>query len=60
LVTDLKTSWNVGTAVKEDSRDLGYAIGGALDALRNSGGLKEIFAKHGLTYVAPAVRRSAK
>jgi len=60
LVTDLKTSWNVGTAVKEDSRDLGYAIGGALDQLRQSGGLKEIFAKHGLTYVAPAVRRSAK
>ena len=60
LVTELKTNWNVGTAVNEDSRDLGYAIGSALDALRSSGELKEIFAKYGLTYVEPAVRSKAK
>lgn len=56
MVTALKTQWNIGMAVKEDSRDLGYTIGAALDALRNSGELQEIFGKHGVTYVPPAVR----
>ena len=56
LITALKTQWNIGTAVNHDSRDLGYAIGGAIDALRTSGELQEIFGKHGVTYVPPPVR----
>lgn len=49
----LRSQWNVGTAVKEDSRDLGYAIGGALRKLRSKGKLEEIFNSYGVGYVAP-------
>lgn len=49
----LKSRWNIGMAVKEDSRDLGYAIGGALRELKSSGELANIFEKYGVSYVAP-------
>ncbi len=45
-------SWNVGVAVKENSRDLGYAIGDELTRLRKSGELAKIFAKFGVKYEA--------
>ena len=49
----LRSRWNIGMAVKEDSRDLGYAIGGALRKLKASGELAEIFKKYGVSYVNP-------
>lgn len=49
----LKDRWNVGMAVKEDSRDLGYAIGGALRELKASGELAKIFKKYGVSLVDP-------
>jgi polar amino acid transport system substrate-binding protein len=49
----LRSRWNVGMAVKEDSRDLGYAIGGALRKLRASGELAKIFEKYGVSHVDP-------
>lgn len=49
----LRSRWNVGMAVKEDSRDLGYAIGSALRKLRASGELAKIFEKYGVSYVPP-------
>ncbi len=49
----LRSRWNVGMAVKEDSRDLGYAIGAALRKLKASGELAEIFEKYGVSYVDP-------
>lgn len=49
----IRKSWLIGTAVKEDSRDLGYAIGAALEKLGSSGELAHIFAAHGVTYSAP-------
>lgn len=52
----VRTQWVVGTAVKENSRDLGYAIGAALAALEDSGELDAIFRKHGVTYFAPPIR----
>jgi len=48
-----QSSWIVGTAVKEDSRDLGYAVGSALDEMRNSGRLQAIFEAHGVSYIPP-------
>jgi ABC-type amino acid transport substrate-binding protein len=48
-----RKSWLIGTAVAGDSRDLGYVIGAALEKLRTSGQLKEIFSHHGVTYVSP-------
>jgi polar amino acid transport system substrate-binding protein len=49
----IKTSWQLGGAVKSDSRDLGYAVGDALTGMIDSGAVKAIFAKHGVTYEAP-------
>lgn len=51
----VRKSWAVGTAVRENSRDLGYAIGAVLQRLRDTGELAAIFAKHGVTYIAPAL-----
>jgi polar amino acid transport system substrate-binding protein len=49
----VRSRWSVGTAVRENSRDLGYAIGNALTEMRQSGELAQIFAAHGVTYVSP-------
>lgn len=49
----VKTSWELGGAVRTDSRDLAYAVGDALTALSASGRLKAICAAYGVTYVAP-------
>lgn len=49
----IRKQWVVGLATDDKSRDLGYAIGQALTKLRESGRLKEIFAKHGVTYIPP-------
>jgi len=51
----LKTRWTVGTAVKEDSRDLSYAIGNILREMVTSGELARIFANFGTTYTPPPV-----
>lgn len=52
----LRQKWNVGTAVKDDSRDLGYEIGKALRQIRSSGKIKKIFAKYGVEYLPPATQ----
>lgn len=49
----VRKNWLIGTAVKDNSRDLGYAIGAALEKLKASGELERIFAGHGVTYIAP-------
>jgi ABC-type amino acid transport substrate-binding protein len=49
----IKTSWQLGGAVKSDSRDLGYAVGDAMTAMIENGAVKAIFAKHGVTYEGP-------
>lgn len=51
----LKTRWTVGTAVKEDSRDLSYAIGNILAEMVKSGELERIFSQFGVTLVPPPV-----
>jgi len=53
--TELRMAWTIGTAVKQDSRDAGYAIGKALRELEASGELAAIFAKYGATRVPPPV-----
>lgn len=49
----IKTSWELCGAVKSDSRDLGYAVGEAMTAMIDSGQMKEIFARHGVSYDPP-------
>lgn len=51
-----RKSWVVGTAVKDNSRDLGYAIGNALDELRSTGEIERICERHGVTYAPPPVQ----
>ncbi len=46
------TGWDVGIAVKADSRDLGYKLVDTLTEMRKSGALTEIFKQYGLTYEA--------
>jgi polar amino acid transport system substrate-binding protein len=53
--TELRLAWTIGTAVKQDSRDTGYAVGKALREMEASGELAAIFAKYGVTRVAPPV-----
>jgi len=53
--TDLRMAWTIGTAVKQDSRDTGYAVGKVLRELEASGELARIFAKYGVTRVPPPV-----
>ena len=48
-----RRSWLIGTAVKDNSRDLGYAIGAAFEKMRTSGDLQKIFSNYGVTYVSP-------
>lgn len=50
-----RQNWIVGSAVKENSRDLSYALGDALRALRESGTLAEICHRYGVTYDDPNV-----
>ena len=49
----VKLTWDLGGAVKSDSRDLGYAVGDILTAMTENGALKAIFDKYGVTFSAP-------
>lgn len=53
--THLRMAWTIGTAVKHDSRDTGYALGNTLRELEASGELSAIFTKYGVTRVPPPV-----
>ena len=49
----VRKEWPIAMAVRHDSRDLGYAMGEALQQLIESGRLAEICAAYGVTYVPP-------
>jgi len=49
----VKTRWEIGGAVRTDSRDLAYAVGDALTALNADGRLKTICATYGVSYTPP-------
>ncbi len=53
--TELRMAWTIGMAVREDSRDTGYAVGKALREIEASGELDAIFVKYGVTRVPPPV-----
>jgi ABC-type amino acid transport substrate-binding protein len=46
-------SWRVGFAVRENARDLGYAVGDIVDEALRDGTVAGIFAAHGATHKAP-------
>lgn len=49
----LRQWWNIGYAVKHDSRDLGYELEAVFQKARGDGRLQAIFEKYGVTYLAP-------
>lgn len=50
-----RSRWSVGMAVKENSRDLGYALAAELDKIRQAGTLAAICSRYGVTYAEPPV-----
>jgi ABC-type amino acid transport substrate-binding protein len=49
----VRTGWPIGIAVREDSRDLGYALGDVLTELINSGQMQAIYASYGVQWLPP-------
>lgn len=49
----MTSSWNIGMATKENSRDLAYSIGDAVTALTEDGTMAKIFAAYGVTHTPP-------
>ncbi|HRK95944.1 MAG TPA: ABC transporter substrate-binding protein, partial [Rhodospirillales bacterium] len=47
------SSWLIGAAVDEHSRDLGYAVGDVLAELVDTGTIAEAFAARALSYLPP-------
>ena len=48
------THWPIGCAVRENARDLGYAVGDIMAAAVRDGRIAAIFARHGVTWHSPA------
>jgi ABC-type amino acid transport substrate-binding protein len=49
----VRTGWPIGIAVRQDSRDLGYALGDVLTALIDSGEMQAIYKKYGVQWLPP-------
>ncbi|WP_336485878.1 substrate-binding periplasmic protein [Methylobacterium nigriterrae] len=49
----VKTRWEIGGAVRTDSRDLAYAVGDAVTALIAEGRLRAICEAYGVSFTAP-------
>ena len=45
-----RTRWRIGVAVKENSRDLGYAAEEAINEIIASGAMAAIYRAHGVNY----------
>lgn len=49
----VRTGWPIGIAVKHDSRDLGYELADILSRLTESGEIRAICERYGVTYLSP-------
>ena len=49
-----RPTWAVGIAVKDDSRDLGYAVEDIVAAEVSNGAIERIFSAHGISFRPPA------
>lgn len=49
-----QSGWDIGMAVKENSRDLAYALGDVITAMDADGSLAALFARYGVTRQQPA------
>ncbi len=48
-----KQTWDIGIAIRQTDRQLGYAVEEVLDGMIRSGEMAEIFASYGLRYTKP-------
>jgi hypothetical protein len=46
--------WDVGIAVRETDRQLGYAVEAVLDDMIRGGQMKQIFERYGVRFSAPS------
>jgi ABC-type amino acid transport substrate-binding protein len=51
-----KSAWTIGVAVKENARDLGWAMEDTVTRLIADGGMAAIFLAHGVSYAPPPDR----
>lgn len=49
----MKQGWDIGIAIKTDSRDLGYRLEDVMAILLADGTVASIFTAHGITHVSP-------
>lgn len=52
-MAQVRSSWDIGIAVREDGRQLGYAIEDEMMALMQDGTLERIYLDHGMIYRLP-------
>lgn len=46
----MSPGWDIGIAVKENSRNLGFALDGVIEKMIASGQMAEVFARHGVAW----------
>ncbi len=52
--TTVPKRWTLALAVRVNARDLGYAVGDSIEAMKASGELKRIFENYGVTWQPPS------
>ena len=52
----VRTGWPIGIAIKNDSRDLGYALGDVLTELVDTGNMAKIYQRYGVEWIAPELK----
>jgi len=46
----MSSGWDIGIAVKENSRSLGFALDAIFEKMLSSGQMKDLFSRHGVTW----------
>lgn len=46
----MSPGWDIGIAVKENSRSLGFALDAVIEKMLSDGQMKDLFARHGVTW----------
>ncbi|MBV0931867.1 transporter substrate-binding domain-containing protein [Marinobacterium weihaiense] len=55
-----KQTWDIGIAIRQTDRQLGYAVEEVLDRMIRSGEMEQLFADYGLRYTQPEFYQVAK
>ncbi|KEA61928.1 amino acid ABC transporter, periplasmic substrate-binding protein [Marinobacterium lacunae] len=55
-----KQAWDIGIAIRESDRDLGYAVDGVFEHMIGDGSMDALFARYGVTYEKPSLLTAAQ